>query len=437
MENYDVFYNYMDLIRQGVPFRQAAEQSGLLNATRDAGDRFASQQQANQWANLGGRVVGRAGTQAVKDWYQNKPILGEAREGISQAGTKLANAFGFGDAGLAQSAAENAAWNAQAGAAQNAAWNASADAATAAAGGSTAAPTAAPKGLLAPGSKLAQGLGAVGFAMGAHGAYKGVKAGDPISAGSSALSAGLGLNAMGMALGPIGWGLMLAAPIAGAFINKNKVSSRERNKRQTENLLKMGFSPQTLQNLGRLDAQGNKVYFPDTQTKEEKDASGREWDRITRSSNKDENPFRVPTAMWTYEGMLNTFGPDYMEKWSEKDRYIATAATIEQGGGFYNKKGEVLAKDQDKARAAFEAVKADPLKYGQLEAAYNNWKATGVDSGIDWSQEQKDKWAADELKEREMLAKTRADNKFLEKDEAGNFIYSSEKLSTYKNRQKN
>jgi len=438
MQNYDVFYNYMNLIQQGVPFRQAAEQSGLLAETKARGAKAASQMQQNQWGYLGGKVTGRLGTQAAKDWYQGKPILGETRENVAQLGTKLQDAFGMGSNAPVTTAAENAAYNAGADAATNAAWNAGADTATANAG-YVSTPSGTPPaegGLLAPGSKLAQGLGAVGFALGAHGAYKGVKAGDPMSAGTSALSAGLGLNAMGLALGPVGWGLMLAAPIVGAFFNKNKVSSRERNKRKTDELLKMGYKPQTLQALGRLDAAGNAVYFPDTQTKEERNASGKEWNRITRSSNPNENPFRVPTAMWAYEGMLENYGPDYMEKWNEKDRYIATAAAIEQAGGFYNKNGEVLLKDQKKAKAAYEAIKADPNEYSRYEAAYNNWKATGVDAGIDWSQEQKDKWAADELKEREKLAETRGDDKFLAKDEAGNFLYSSEKLSTYKNRQK-
>ncbi len=47
MENYDVYYNYMNLIQQGVPFQQAAEQSGLLAETSARRADAASQMQQN------------------------------------------------------------------------------------------------------------------------------------------------------------------------------------------------------------------------------------------------------------------------------------------------------------------------------------------------------------------------------------------------------
>ena len=68
--------------------------------------------------------------------------------------------------------------------------------------------------------------------------------------------------------------------------------------------------------------------------------------------------------------MLSTYGPDYLNKMSEFDRYVAAASAIENGGGFYQKKGEVLLKNQNAAKAAYEAAKANP----ELMAKYQQYR---------------------------------------------------------------
>lgn len=383
----NAFNNYIGLIQQGMSPLDAYRQSGLSDLAQGIARRQSSQQTNAAMGQIGGKIVGKLGAQAVKDAIAGKPILGGLRTDISNAATSIGNLF---NSGIAQTAAQNAAWNAGAGAASQAAWNAGADAATAAAANTGASVgTSAGAGAVSQGSKLTQGLGAVGTAVGAYNAYKGIESGDPVSAGMGGASMGAGLAAMGMALGPVGWAAMIAAPVIGAMFVGNRKSAtekaRDRNKEQTDRLREMGYTDKQLQQLGRIDSQGRSVYFPDTQTKEEREASGREWSRIKASPNPNENPFRIPTAMWTYEGMLSAYGPEYLNNMREFDRYMATAAAIEMGGGFYNHKGEVLLRDQKAAKAAYEAAKNDPKKYAEYQARYENWKNTGVDTGFDWT----------------------------------------------------
>lgn len=73
-------------------------------------------------------------------------------------------------------------------------------------------------------------LGAAATAFGAYNAFEGIKDKNPLGAGLGGLGAGLGLNMMGIGLGPVGWGAMLAAPAAAAFIN----GMTDKNMFQTE-----------------------------------------------------------------------------------------------------------------------------------------------------------------------------------------------------------
>jgi hypothetical protein len=62
-------------------------------------------------------------------------------------------------------------------------------------------------------------LGAAGAAYGGYNALQGIKKGDPVQAGMGGLGAGLGINAMGYALGPWGWAAMAGAPIVASMLN--------------------------------------------------------------------------------------------------------------------------------------------------------------------------------------------------------------------------
>lgn len=363
----DVFNNYIKLIQSGIPFQQALEQSGLYNLQQERLKKEAAAGQNAGLGQIGGAIIGKLGVQAGKDLLAGEKILGGLRGDIANVGTKLSDALGLGGGtsgiGPVASGAEYAA------ALQP--------------GTGTAATTATVEGgMFAPGSKLTQGLGGLGAAVGAYGAYKGIEAGDPMSAGLGGAGVAGGLSAMGLALGPVGWAGLIAAPVVGALINKNKVTTRERNKRQTENLLNMGFSKEQMQALGRMDAQGNIMFRPDTLSKEQKDAEARKWNEISRSDDPNVNPLRQASGIWGTEGMLSTYGPDYLNKMSEFDRYVAAASAIENGGGFYQKKGEVLLKNQNAAKAAYEAAKANPELMAKYQQNYDIYKSTGKDVGI-------------------------------------------------------
>jgi hypothetical protein len=375
----------MNMVRGGASPVQAIQDSGLVALKQQQLKDEAGQAQKQGYAQLGGQLVGALGTQAIQDVAKGEKVLGGLREGAANIGKEISGLFGAETGtNIAQTAAENAAWNA------------GADAATSAAGGAI---PPVEGGMFAPGGTLTTALGGAGAALGAYGAYKGIEKGDPFGAGSSALGAGLGLNAMGFALGPVGWAALTATPVAGALINKSKVSNRERNQRQTENLLKMGFSQQQMQELGRMDNQGSIVFRPDTLSKEQKDAEARKWNEITSSEDPNINWMRQPNRMWGTEGMLSTYGPDYLNKMSEFDRYVATASAIENGGGFYDKKGEVLLRNQKSALAAYEAAKNNPELMAKYQQNYNIMKQTGQDVGIPKIESEEEKAAKERAKQ--------------------------------------
>lgn len=91
-------------------------------------------------------------------------------------------------------------------------------------------------------------LGAAGAALGTYGALKGIHDKNPLSASMGALGAGLGINAMGFALGPAGWAAMLAAPVAGALINKHLDKDQWKTESKRLNKLKKSgtFVPENL-----------------------------------------------------------------------------------------------------------------------------------------------------------------------------------------------
>jgi len=378
----DAYNRYVDMVMQGADPMTAYHQSGLGKISRGIAGRQTSAQSKAGMGQIAGLVGGKLGTQAIKDVIAGEKVLGGLRGDLSTVGQKLSGIFN------STPSADQAITNLFANAPQNVTSVAGAVPPVELVGAERIAGGAVPPaqgGMFAPGSALSSALGVAGVGLGAYGAFKGIEKGDPISAGLGGAGVAGGLTGLGLALGPIGWAGLIAAPVIGALITDNKVTTRERNKRQTEHLLDIGFSKEQLQSLGRLDAEGRPQFLPDTQTKEERDASANEWKRLTSSADPNENPFRIPTAMWGYEGMLSTYGPEYLNNMGEFDRYMATAAAIESGGGFYSKKGEVLLKDQEAAKAAYEAAKNDPNKYAEYQARYENWKNTGKDTGFDWT----------------------------------------------------
>jgi hypothetical protein len=70
-------------------------------------------------------------------------------------------------------------------------------------------------------------LGAAGVAAGGYNAYRGIKSGNEAQAGLGGATAALGLNAMGYALGPWGWGAMVAAPVVASLFKRKSTKEKE------------------------------------------------------------------------------------------------------------------------------------------------------------------------------------------------------------------
>ena len=138
-------------------------------------------------------------------------------------------------------------------------------------------------------------LGAAGAALGTYGALKGIHEKNPMGAGLGALGAGLGINAMGFALGPAGWAAMLAAPVAGALINKHLDKDEWKTESKRLNKLKKNgtFVPEAL--LASMPTAGrsksellNRAYAADFIGR----GSGNEWVNNKFSQSRNESDLR-------------------------------------------------------------------------------------------------------------------------------------------------
>lgn len=106
---------------------------------------------------------------------------------------------------------------------------------------------------------LSQGLGAVGIGYGGYQALQGIKNKNPIQAGMGGMAAGLGANAMGLALGPVGWAAAIGAPVAGALINKAGDKDRWKTEaKRWDNLVKQGLATQEEADAAWQRAQGSR-----------------------------------------------------------------------------------------------------------------------------------------------------------------------------------
>lgn len=377
------FDKYMQLIQSGMPSQQALDESGLTQLRLEQQKKLAAQQQQAGFGELGGTLVGALGTKAITDVAQGQKALGGLREGLSNIGKEVSGLFGPSaptGIGPVASGAEYAKALGDVG-----------QAATQTANQAATITPVAETGMFAPGSTLGTALGGLGVGLGAYGAFKGIKKGDPLSAGLGGLGLASGLSQLGLlGAGPLGWAGLIAAPVVGSLFGKD-VSAQERNVRKTKALLKMGFTPEQLGT--RVDDKGNPVMESNRFTKE----AGETWKQLTSSTDPNINPLRQATGIWGAEGMLETFGPDYFNKMSEFDRYVAGTAAVENNQ-IYQKKGELLVKDKEGLKATVDQYKADPQKLAQLQANYNAWKNTGKDIGIPKMQTQQQKETEDKIK---------------------------------------
>jgi len=240
--------------------------------------------------------------------------------------------------GPTYSPATQALWNQAAGQASQAAWNAGADAATRAAGEQVASDAAS------------QGLGNVlGGLAGAYMAYKG---GDTVlnankiggvkgrqAGGFGGLQAGLGaglaINALGLALGPIGWAALLGGSLLGGGLLGSRLGDKDMWKTEGKRLGKLLdrgiIIPEQLQG-ARWLGQGRKTkdlinpYLP-------KDFVGETpqygWvnNKFATSRNSAD---LTGKDIWGYSAFFDKFGNDWLQKMSPAQREAIANKALER-----------------------------------------------------------------------------------------------------------
>ena len=232
---------------------------------------------------------------------------------------------------LAPAASEQIAQGAAQTAAENAAYN------SAATGGEVLPEVALDS---ASPSMLGQGLGAAGAAYGAYNAYQGVKSGNKVQAGLGGAGVGLGLNAMGYALGPYGWAAMLAAPvIASTFAHE---STRDKTAKRTEELKGLSSDPNYQKYVEGMreqykSAPTGKAYAGKYDTFDEYKKAGLEAADLTG-----------------VYGNIKAFGPDWA-KLDQAKREQVTQGLID-ANLYDSKKGDVILTDEAKAKQIYASL---------------------------------------------------------------------------------
>lgn len=192
-------------------------------------------------------------------------------------------------------------------------------------------------------------LGAAGAAYGAYNMYEGLKEGDMGQTGMGAAGLGLGINAMGYALGPWGWGALAAATLA-SQLTKHE-STRDVAKKHTKSLMGQGKDDATWQNyvaamrkgFDKAPADPSKPFAGKYKNWKEYEAAGLE----------------APDLTGVY-GNLKTFGPEWA-KLGEEQRVAVTQGII-NAGLYKSKKGEVEITDPEKAKTIYDAVLSGAVK---------------------------------------------------------------------------
>jgi hypothetical protein len=310
------------------------------------------QQQAQQQPSVD--ALSEWGKDAAKDYAKDyiKDYLTGPAESTSATSSTLSNPAAFSGAGLSSSSGASTAFSSGGSYAGQAVGSApgggtlmstgatipaSEGAALASNGTSSAASSAAPTVF---GSELAaQGLGAAGVAAGGYNAYRGIKSGNKTQSALGGASMGLGLNAMGYALGPYGWAAMLAAPVIASTFNHE--STRDVAKRRTEELMGKSDDPQYKNYVQAMREQYNSAPVnPD------KPFAG-----------KYRNFGEYERAGLEAQDLSGVFGNlklgDKYTKLTQDQKNNYTQSQINKGN-YQSKKGDVLFRDEKAAQADFD-----------------------------------------------------------------------------------
>jgi len=269
------------------------------------------------------------------DYAKKGKQLYDDGQKLYNAGTSLVNYFSK----PVYTEATQAAWNQAAGQASQAAWNAGADAATQKAGGQLVADNAS------------SSLGNV--AGGLAGAYMAYKGGDQVlnanriggvrgrqAGGFGGLQAGLGaglaINALGFALGPVGWAALIGGSALAGGLAGSRLGDKDKWKTEGKRLGKLidkGIViPEQLQG-ARWIGQGRKTkdlinpYLPQDFVGETPQYG---WtnNKFANSRNKAD---LTAKDIWGYSAFFDKFGNDWLGKMNEKQREAIANKALQRG----------------------------------------------------------------------------------------------------------
>lgn len=183
-----------------------------------------------------------------------------------------------------------------------------------------------------------QGLGAVGAALGAYQAFKGVESGNPFSAGMGGLGMGLGLNSMGLALGPWGWAAMAAPALLAATGVFDHKSTKEYQAERWGGALERGdITEEQLAAFGHA-ADDDSIY-------DEGPRKGQTWSYENALADAQVDPRHFAGVLGNFE----TFGSGWATiPPSQRDTIVK--ALVDENL-YTNDHGDILIAEKDKARA--------------------------------------------------------------------------------------
>lgn len=171
-------------------------------------------------------------------------------------------------------------------------------------------------------------LGVAGVGLGAYGAYEGIKNKDPLTAGIGGAGIGLGLNTLGMALGPVGWAAAIGVPVGMALLSGfGDKDSWKTEKKRLDKLQKNGVNiPAGL--LGNMPTRG-RSRDELVAIEEQKIAAGQPGNpTFARSRNEAD---LKPEDIWGYSTFFEKYGNDWLGKYDENQRRQIAQSALDAG----------------------------------------------------------------------------------------------------------
>lgn len=290
----------------------------------------------------------QAGRAASPQTNKIQELLGKAKQArdIYKTGRDIydlgSSLFGNGaSAADALTPATQTAWNEAAGQASQAAWNAGADAATKAAGQAGTDVTAS-AGQTALGSALQGAAGLYSMYRGGKmvsdankiGGVQGRKGGG-FGGATAGLGAGMAINALGLALGPVGWAALLGGGLLAGGLAGSRLGDKDKWKTEGKRLGKLldqgVVIPESLQGARSLQRGRSREELVNRNFANDYTGMTNEgWVNNKFANSRDEKDLR-PEDIWGYSTFFEKFGNDWLGKYSEQQRRNIAQAALNRG----------------------------------------------------------------------------------------------------------